>query len=161
MAFLRKGFLKSANRRNDLYCRIDLPLVAIIVFFPLLVIFMVIPYPHHDVIVDRVIGRHIHKLSGAIREDAIKITVLRDGATYFGASKTGPGDLPDMIRDAVHNGAEKRIYLEIDARALCGDVNALLPQIQMSGIQNVSILAESPRPIASPLTGALPFPPSH
>ncbi len=149
MAFLRKGFLKSAHRRNELYCRIDLSLVAFIVFFPLLLIFMTIPYPRHSRMLDRVVARHIHKLPSARREDAIKIFVARDGAFYFGNSKVLPDDLPGMIRDAVRHGAEKRIYLEVDARALYRDVNALLPQIQKSGIQNVSLIADPPSPIAT------------
>lgn len=150
MAFLRKGFLKSAHRRNDLYCRIDLPAVAIGIFFLLLVIFMIIPYPHHGRTVDRVVARHAHKLPGAIREDAIKVALTRDGTVYFGNSKIRPDDLPDMVRDAVRNGAEKRIYLEVDARAWYGDVNAVLSQIQLTGIQNVSFIADSPRPAAAP-----------
>jgi biopolymer transport protein ExbD len=156
MAFLRKGLLKSAHRRNELYCRIDLPAVAIGIFFLLLLIFMLNPFPYHRIIVDRVVARHIHKLPGAIREDAITIYIRRDGTVYFGNSKIRPDDLSHMVRDAVHDGAERRIYLEVDARALCRDVNALLPQIQMSGIENISILAESPRPAAAP--SSLPTP---
>jgi len=38
---------------------------------------------------------------------------------------------------------EKRIYLNVDARAKYGDVNALLPYIQLSGIEDVSILGEN------------------
>jgi biopolymer transport protein ExbD len=152
MAFFRKGFLKSAHRRNELYCRIDLPAIAIGIFFLLLVIFMIIPYPHYGRTVDRVVARHTHRLPGAIREDAIKVALTRDGTVYFGNSRIRPDDLPDRIREAVRNGAEKRIYLEVDARAHYGDVNALLLQIQKSGIQNVSILAESPRPVVSSAT---------
>ena len=84
-----------------------------------------------------------------MRDDAIKIMLVRDGSVFFGNSKIYPDDLPDRIRDAVRNGAEKRIYLELDARARYGDVNALLHQILRSGIENVSILAYSPYRAAS------------
>jgi|SRR5208337_576518 len=144
MAFLRKGFLKSANRRNELYCRINFSLVALIVFSPLLVIFMVLPHLYHGVFVDLVLARHTHKLPGAIREDAIKIYIQRDGTLYFRSSLVHCNDLPDMIRVAVRNGAEKRIYLEVDARARNSAVSAVFSQIQLTGIQDVSILADSP-----------------
>ena len=149
MAFLRKGFLKSAHLRNELYCRIDLPAVAIGIFFLLLVIFMIIPYPHHGRTVDRVVARHTHRLPGAIREDAIKVALTRDGTVYFGNWHVQPDELPDRIRDAVRSGAEKRIYLEVDARARYSDVSAVLSQIQLTGIQNVSFIADAPRPVAS------------
>jgi len=156
MAFLRKGFLKSANRRNELYCRIDLPLVAIIIFFPLLVIFMLLPGPHHRRTVDRVVAHHIHKLPGAIREDAIKIYVTRDGTFYFGSRLVKGADLSDRICDSIRDGAEKRIYFEVDARARYSDVSAVLSQIQLTGIQNVSFIADSPRPVAPPSSLSTP-----
>ena len=150
MAFLRKGFLKSAHRRNELYCRIDLPLVAIIVFFPLLVIFMTSTPQLHHLHVDHVVAQHVHKLLGAIREDAMKIWITRDGTIYFRKERVHRDDLSDRIRAAIRNGAEKRIYLEVDARARYSDVSAVLSQIQMSGIENVSFIADSPRPSVSP-----------
>jgi biopolymer transport protein ExbD len=155
MAFLRKGFLKSAHRRNELRAGIDLSVAAIISFL-LLVVFMVLPQPERAVHIDFVVAHHIHYLTGAIRDDAIKISLTRYGTVYFGNSLVHCDDLPSLIRDAVRNGSEKRIYLEVDARARYGDLNALLPQIQRSGIENVSILAYSPRPAAPP--SSLPTP---
>jgi biopolymer transport protein TolR len=82
-------------------------------------------------------------LPNAIREDAIWVTVRRDGSVYFQNSRVRPDQLPNKIHDAALNGAEKRIYLNVDARAQYGDVDALLPYIQLSGVENVSILAET------------------
>jgi len=147
MAFLRKGFLKSANRRNELLCRLDpAPFAAIV--FALLYIFLgqigtpdVPPYKWN---VDRVTLQHAQKLPKANREDAILIALTRDGSLYFRNSRVVPNQLPNKIRDAVLNGAEKRVYLAVDARAKYGDVSALLPYIQLSGIENVSFLTETP-----------------
>jgi biopolymer transport protein TolR len=147
MAFLRKGFLKSANRRNELFCRLDpAPFAAII--FALLYIFLgqlgTTDGPGHLWAADRVTVQHARNLPKAVREDAISIAVTRDGSLYFRNSRVVPDQLPNKIRDAVLNGAEKRIYLVVDARAQYGAVNALLPYIQLSGIENVSILTETP-----------------
>jgi biopolymer transport protein ExbD len=38
----------------------------------------------------------------------------------------------------IRNGAEKRIYLNMDARSKYGDTIAVLNQIQLAGIKNVS-----------------------
>jgi biopolymer transport protein ExbD len=147
MAFLRKGFLRSANRRNELLCRLDPAPFAAIVFALLYLLMGDVGdshHPHHGWTVDRVTVQHAQNLPNAIREDAIWITIKRDGSIYFQNSRAVPVDLPDKIRDAVLNGAEKRIYLRVDARAKYGDVNDLLPYIQLSGVENVSFLTETP-----------------
>jgi biopolymer transport protein ExbD len=146
MAFLRKGFLRSANRRNELYCRIDpAPIAAI--FFAFVSMFIGdigAPHAHRMVVVDRATASSSRDLPRALREDAILISLTRDGSVYVRNTRLPPTELPNKIRDSVLNGAEKRIYLQVDARAKYGDVKALLPYIQLSGVENVSFLTERP-----------------
>jgi len=52
--------------------------------------------------------------------------------------------LPEEIRQGVRNGAEKRTYLNADARAKYGDTIAVLDQIRLAGIEKVSLLTEQP-----------------
>jgi len=146
MAYLRKGFLKSANRRNGLLCQLDPAPFAAIVFAVLYLSLGPLgttDVPIHKWNVDSVTMQHARNLPNANSEDAIWITLRRDGSVYFQNSRAASNELPNKIRDAVLNGAEKRIYLNVDARAKHGDVNALLPYIQLSGIENVSILTET------------------
>jgi biopolymer transport protein ExbD len=147
MGFLRKGFLKSANRHNELLCRLDpAPFAAIFfaIFLLLLNPYTVTDTPSRMGNADLVTLQHAKNLPMATREDAIWITLTRDGSIYFQNSRAVSSELPRKIRDAVLNGAERRIYLKVDARAKYGDMNALLPYIQLSGIENVTILAERP-----------------
>src|SRR5258708_11485172 len=122
MAFLRKGFLRSANRRNELYCRIDpAPIGAI--FFAFVAMFLGdigSPHTHRTVLVDRASDSHARSLPKASREDAILISLTRDGSVYFRYMRLPPAELPNKIHDSVLNGAEKRIYLDVDARAKYG-----------------------------------------
>lgn len=143
---------ESAHRRNELYCQIDpSPVAATFVFF--LALFMIIqPSVCHRNTVQLVVAHHTRYVPSVLREDAIEIIISRDGTLYLGDTRVICDDVPDMIRDAVRNGSEKRIYLEVDARARYGDVNALLPQIRRSGIENVSLIADSPRPVVSRAT---------
>jgi biopolymer transport protein ExbD len=53
-------------------------------------------------------------------------------------------DLADEIRKRIRNGVEKKVYLAVDARAKYGDAKAVLNQIRMAGIENVSFLTEEP-----------------
>jgi len=146
MVFLRKGFLKSANRPNELYCRIDpAPIAAI--FFAFVAMFLgdlANPHARRTALVDRASASHTRYLPKALREDAILIAVTRDGSVYFRNMRLSPAELPNKIHDSVLNGAEKRIYLQVDARVKYGNVSAVLPYIQLSGVENVSFLTETP-----------------
>jgi hypothetical protein len=70
-------------------------------------------------------------MPGAEREDAMQISVTRDGRIYFRNNIIMLQDLPEQIRQGVQNGAEKRIYLNADARAKYADVLAVLDQIRV------------------------------
>jgi biopolymer transport protein ExbD len=110
----------------------------------LLFIFMSNTSPYHGVSVDRATAVHSTPMPGAIKEDAMRIFVMRDGRVYFGNHVVAMEDLPNEIRERVRNGAERKIYLAVDARAKYGDAEKVLDQIQVSGIRDVSFLTEKP-----------------
>jgi biopolymer transport protein ExbD len=140
MAFLRKGFLKSANRRNELHCRID-PIPYLGLSFVLLCTFMTsAPMITRFQLADLFTAPHAHSVPAARRWDSVRIAIRRDGSIYFGNSKITIDELPNRIRDATLNGAEKKVYLEVDVRARYGDVNKVLAQVQLTGIEKVCFL---------------------
>jgi len=49
-----------------------------------------------------------------------------------------------LIRQGVRIGAANRIHLNVDARAKYGKIIAVLVQIRLAGIENVSFLTEKP-----------------
>jgi biopolymer transport protein ExbD len=140
MAFLRKGFLKSANRRNEPHCRIDsIPFFGL--SFVLLCAFMTSePMITRSGMNDLFIGFHPHSVPAARRWDAIRIGITRDGSIYFRNSKVAIDELPNRIHDAALNGAEKKVYLAVDVRARYGEVKGVLAQIQLTGIEKVCFL---------------------
>jgi biopolymer transport protein ExbD len=81
---------------------------------------------------------------GGLREDAIRVTLTRDGRIFFRQIYSTPEELPDLIRTAVREGAERKIYLVADHRAKYQDVEVVLNQIQRSGVSSVVILANKP-----------------
>jgi biopolymer transport protein TolR len=83
---------------------------------------------------------HSTSMPGALREDAMQISVTRDGKVYFRNDQIMLQNLPEEILKGVQNGAEKRIYLQVDARAKYGDAIAVLAQIRLAGIERVSVL---------------------
>jgi biopolymer transport protein ExbD len=140
MAYLRKGFLKAAHRKNHLYCQINsFPFLSFA--FTILCLFMVsTPSRHRAVYIDLSSSIHGQLQPGAVREDVIRITLSRDGSTYFRNSHVEPDVLPNRIRDAVLNGAEGKIYLEVDSRARYDDVSHVLTLIQLAGIEKICFL---------------------
>jgi len=83
-------------------------------------------------------------MAGALKEDALQVTVARDGQVYLRDFHLMCEDLADEIRKRMRNGVEKKVYLAVDARAKYGDAKAVLDQIRMAGIENVSFLTEEP-----------------
>jgi biopolymer transport protein TolR len=140
MAFLRKGFLKSANRRNELHCWID-PIPYLGLSFVLLCAFMTSqPMITSSHMTDLFTAPHAHSVPAAKRWDSIHIAITPDGSIYFGNSKVAIDELPNRIRDATLNGAEKKVYLAVDVRARYGEVKIVLAQIQLTGIEKVCFL---------------------
>jgi len=78
----------------------------------------------------------------ALREDEIRITVTRDGRVYFRNSRVQVDTLAGAIQEAVRAGAERKVYLAVDARAKYMDVPPVLDQIRYAGIQKICVLAE-------------------
>jgi biopolymer transport protein ExbD len=95
--------------------------------------------------VDRAMAVHSSPQPGALKEDAMLISIMRDGGVFFRDHRVVViADLADEISERVRNGAEKRVYLVVDARAKYFDAKAILDQIQLAGIEKVSFLTEKP-----------------
>ncbi len=77
----------------------------------------------------------------AVREDAIRISLARDGVVLFRESRIEIKYLPALIRVALQRGAERRAYFAVDARARYGDTKAVIEKISEGGIQEISFLA--------------------
>ena len=135
--------LRAAKRRPSVYPAIDLmPFVGL--FLVLLIIFMLIPTSHGGVSVDLPKARNATLQRGAVREDAIRIFVARDGHCYFRSTTAAPEGLPDLIRAAIRDGSERKVYLSADTRARNISVEIVVDQIRLAGITHIAILANKP-----------------
>jgi biopolymer transport protein ExbD len=73
----------------------------------------------------------------------MNVAISASGDEYFGVSKIESDDLPGKIRERLQNGAEKRIYFYVDARAHYGDVKPVLDEIRLAGITNVTFITQT------------------
>jgi biopolymer transport protein ExbD len=153
------GYRSAMRRRDQLFCQIDLyPLVGIVLL--LLIIFMVgQPTPHHHSIfnyVDLPQSTKSTPMPGALREDALRVVLTRDGSVYFGNSRTAPADLTGSLREGLRNGAEQRVFLIVDTRAHYADVEPVLDAVRLAGITRATFIVRSASHLASPTAHAIP-----
>jgi biopolymer transport protein ExbD len=120
------------------------------VVFVLLLIFMTIPV--YDVFdrgtsVDLPKVSHPISMRGADREDAMKVSITRDGKIYFQTEHViGTADLERRIREYLKDPeVERKVYLSVDLRARWGGVKMALQAVHDAGILRVAFLADQRR----------------
>jgi|SRR5208283_4777928 len=101
--------------------------------------------PHHrSWSLDLAVAVHSEPQPYAFRDNALNVSVTRDGSLYFGSNKVAMEELPQFLRTACLKGSERKVYLRADARANYRDVKSALNQISAAGIQDVAIIVEGP-----------------
>jgi len=86
-------------------------------------------------------------MPGALRENAVNITVRRDGRIYLGPDELMANQLPARLRLQFRSGAEQKAYIRADARAKYVDVKSVLDAIRTVGIEKIGFMVEKRRPI--------------
>jgi biopolymer transport protein TolR len=84
---------------------------------------------------------------GAVREDALILSVTRSGDIFFGPTRTLREDLPGQLRARMVGDVERRVYIKADARAKYSDVEGVLSSIREANISDVTLLTEQSSPI--------------
>jgi biopolymer transport protein ExbD len=133
------------RRRNEYICRIDVSplLVLFFLFWLVLAIHPPHQYPGHGYGVDLPRSLHGQDLTEAQREDALFVTVSRDGRYFLNGTPYSLDDLADRVRAGVWRGAERKVYLAIDRRAKYGTVKLALAEVRWGGIKDIAILTYS------------------
>jgi len=120
------------------------------VVFVLLLVFMTVSPHGHGVSADLPKVLHPVSMPGALREDVLKVTILRDGRVYFGADRVDAAALRQKIAERLNDrGAERRVYIVADARAEWGTVKIVLDGVRSAGILRVAFLVDQRRATAS------------
>ena len=138
---------KSLNSAK-LICTIDASAFGAILVVLLAVFMVAKSAPHHGPSVDWPKAKHPITMRGAGREDAVLVWIFRDGKVTFGGSVTSPAELPTQIQIALSRGIEKRVYLNIDARARYGNVSEVIDALSRAGVEKVGILVQQSESVA-------------
>jgi biopolymer transport protein ExbD/biopolymer transport protein TolR len=115
------------------------------VMLVVLIIFMVItPLLNNKVNVNLATARNPIVMSDADKEDAVIVSVTRDGQTYLqpGLQKVVPEDLAPKVKDLLSDKPNKIVYIRADARAKYETVEDVVDNLRAGGVDDVGLLTE-------------------
>ena len=113
------------------------------VMLVLLIIFMVItPMLQHGVSVDMAKVNSPEQMPDADKEDALLVSVTRDGLVYFGADQITVENLTNKVKDRIANRPDKRVYVKADMRARFGGVVQVVDAVRAAGVDDLGLLTE-------------------
>jgi biopolymer transport protein TolR len=140
MSIAKREEGKKVNSNINVTPMVDVMLV-------LLIIFMVItPMLNNKVTVDlpRVSAAVI--MDNANKEDAISISVTRDGKTFLGGDPVSLTDLGTKVADLEAKKDkptdDKSVYLRADERANYGKVMDTIDAIRTAGVSQINLLTD-------------------
>ena len=148
MALAKRDEGSKVNSNINVTPMVDVMLV-------LLIIFMVItPMLQKGVSVDMARVNSPTPMPDADKEDALLISVMRDGKIYFGSDRVEADQLTQKVKDRLSNKVDKRVFIKSDARARYGNVVEVVDNVRSAGVDDVGLLTEQKK------QGALATPPS-
>jgi biopolymer transport protein ExbD len=126
--------------------------VMAMVAFVLLLMFMTVPTASSRFSADLPSVSHPVSMPGALREDAMLITVLRDGQVYFGNDRVRSDDLAQKIQSRLKDrDVERKVYVKADLHAHWGTVKSVLHGVHSAGVIRVAfIVYERRSPVVTP-----------
>lgn len=134
------------TRSVRLFCAIDASALAAVLIVLVVVTMIFKSTAHHGFGPDLPKVLHPIQMPKSQREDAMIITIMRDGSTYFGADRIRSVDLRSKILDKLKDrGVERKVYIRADARVFYQTVKEVLDGVQSSGIERIAFLVDQRR----------------
>jgi len=127
------------------------------VMLVLLIIFMVVtPMLQKGVSVDMAKVNNPTPMEDADKEDALLVSVTRDGKVYFGSDLITIDGLTTKVKDRLANKPDKRVYVKADMRARFGGVVEVVDAVRAAGVDDLGLLTEQKKtaPGAPPAAAA-------
>ena len=117
------------------------------VMLVMLIIFMVItPMLTKGVQVELVKTKNPIAMADADKDDAVLVSVSRNGDVFLGSTKTAADALPGKVKDLLNNRISKICYLKCDQRSRYERVVEVVDNLRTAGVDQVGLLTESMEP---------------
>ena len=126
------------------------------VMLVLLIIFMVVtPMLQKGISVDMAKVNNPTPMQDADKEDALLVSITRDGKVYFGSEQISTDALTTKVKDRLAgNSQSKQVYVKADMRSRFGNVVQVVDAVRAAGVDDLGLLTEQKR------TGTPPPPPT-
>jgi len=113
------------------------------VMLVLLIIFMVItPMMQKGVSVELAGTTNPVDMQEADQEDAVLVSVTRDGRFYLGPDVVRLEDLPSLVVTMLSGRLDKTVYVKSDFRSRYGDVVAVVDTVRAAGVDRIGLLTD-------------------
>ncbi|HEX4783316.1 MAG TPA: biopolymer transporter ExbD [Candidatus Sulfotelmatobacter sp.] len=130
------------------------------VMLVLLIIFMVVtPMLQKGISVDMAPVNNPEQMPDADKEDALLVSITRDGKVYFGSEQMAVDNLTGKVKDRLANKPDKRVYVKADMRARFGSVVQVVDAVRAAGVDDLGLLTEQRK--TSPTTPPPPATPGQ
>ena len=113
------------------------------VMLVLLIIFMVVtPMLQKGVSVDMAKVDNPTPMEDADKEDALLVSITRDGKVYFGTEQITIDNLTTKVKDRLANKQDKRVYVKADMRTRFGGVVQVVDSVRAAGVDDLGLLTD-------------------
>jgi biopolymer transport protein ExbD/biopolymer transport protein TolR len=122
------------------------------VMLVLLIIFMVVtPMLQKGISVDMAPVNNPEQMPDADKEDALLVSITRDGKVYFGSDQIQDVDnLTGKVKDRLANKQDKRVYVKADMRTRFGGVVKVVDSVRAAGVDDLGLLTEQKKTAQTP-----------
>jgi biopolymer transport protein ExbD/biopolymer transport protein TolR len=143
-ALRRNQAMSLAKRNEGAKVNSDINVTPMVdVMLVLLIIFMVItPMLQKGISVDMAKVNNPTPMQDADKEDALLVSVMRDGTVYFGADKIAVDSLTGKVKDRLASAKNKMVYVKADARAHFGSVVQVVDSVRAAGVDDLGLLTD-------------------
>ena len=125
------------------------------VMLVMLIIFMVItPMLQKGQTVEKVKTQNPIAMADADKDDAVLVSVTRNGDTFLGTTKMPPDQLPGKVKDLLTSRLDKTVYINADARARYERVVEVVDNLRAAGVDQIGLLTEQEQKTKEAATAA-------
>jgi biopolymer transport protein TolR len=151
MALAKRDEGKKVNSEINVTPMVDVMLVLLIIFM------VVTPMLQKGVSVDKAEVNNPAPMEDADKEDAMLVSITRDGQIYFGSDQITVDALTTKVKERLaSNSQNKQVYVKTDKRARFGSLVQVVDAVRAAGVDDMGLLTDQKKsaPGAPPAAAA-------
>jgi biopolymer transport protein ExbD/biopolymer transport protein TolR len=107
-----------------------------------MLVLLITPMLQKGISVDMAKVNNPTPMQDADKEDALLVSVMKNGDVFFGSDKVAVDSLTGKVKDRLANKTNKEVYLKADARAHFGNVVQVVDAVRAAGVDDLGLLTD-------------------